>query len=307
MTNAEITKEVIKCVAMTAPGPHAFVLVVRIDRFTKEEQNTVDHFGQIFGEDMLKYLIVLFTRKDDLNHDNKSLQEYLKKVPVKLQALVKSCHNRCIAINNRGNEEEKEQDVKDFLTLVDRMFLDNGGKCYTSEMYVEAEKNMMLREEQLRKEHEKKIHEERNTIRREFELQLQIKHDEASSMRKQLEERIKDLEKEKVEEAEKKAESEIAALTKEMEDLKLAVKGMQEEKEASEIQMELDSKKREEDALMKLKAEKPDFREVVRKEVNEEKAGIMGIIGSVLPAFIGDLLPSIIPAAGKFFKGLFKK
>ncbi|XP_046559390.1 GTPase IMAP family member 9-like [Haliotis rubra] len=306
MTNAEITKEVVKCVGMTAPGPHAFVLVVRIDRFTQEEQDTVAHFRQVFGDDMLNYLIVLFTRKDDLNHDNKSLHDYLKKVPEKLQALVKSCRKRCIAFNNRGCDAEKEQDVKDFITLVDQVFLDNGGKCYTSEMYVEAEKNMKMREEQLTQEHEQKIQEERNEIRREFELKLQMKHDEDADMRKQLEERIKTLEREKVEEAEKKEESEMAALSKEMEDLKLAIKEMKIGKEASERQMEFESKKREGEVIKKLEAEKPDFREVVRKEVNEEKPGIMGLLGSALPGFIGDLLPRIIPAAGKVFKKLFK-
>ncbi|XP_067685190.1 GTPase IMAP family member 7-like [Haliotis asinina] len=306
MTNAEITKEVVKCVGMTAPGPHAFVLVVRIDRFTQEEQATVDHFRQVFGDGMLNYLIVLFTRKDDLLHDRKSLHDYLKKVPEKLQALIKSCHNRCIAFNNRGSDADKEQDVKDFITLVDQVFLDNGGKFYTSEMFVEAEENMKIREEQLRREHEQKIQEERKAIRQEFELKLQKKHDEDSDLRKQLEERIKTLEREKIEEAERKAESEMAALSKEMEDLKLAIKGMKIEKEASERQMEFESKKREGEIIQKLKAERPDFREVVREEVNEEKPGIMAVLGSALPGFIGDLLPRIIPAAGKVVKKFFK-
>ncbi|XP_046357354.1 GTPase IMAP family member 4-like isoform X1 [Haliotis rufescens] len=307
MTNAEITKEVVKCVAMTAPGPHAFVLVVRIDRFTQEEHDTVQHFRQVFGCDMLNYLIVLFTRKDDLHHEKKSLQEYLKKVPQELQVLLKSCNNRCIAFNNRGSDEEKNKDVQDFLTLVDRVFLDNGGKCYTSEMYVEAEKNMKMREGQLRQKHEQKIQEERNAIRRDFELKLQMKHDENADMRKQLEERIKTLEKEKTEEADKKAEREMAALSKEMEELKLAVKGAKEEKEESERQLELESRRRERDAIKRIEAERPDFRDETREEVNEEKPGIMSMLGSVLPALIGSVLPSIIPAAGKLLKGLFKR
>ncbi|XP_046357402.2 GTPase IMAP family member 4-like [Haliotis rufescens] len=307
MTNADITKEVVKCIGMTAPGPHAFVLVVRIDRFTKEEHDTVEHFRQVFGCDMLNYLIVLFTRKDDLHHEKKSLQEYLKKVPQELQVLLKSCNDRCIAFNNRGSDEEKNKDVQDFLKLVDTMFLDNGGKCYTSEMYVEAEKNMKIREEQLRQKHEQKIQEERNAIRRDFELKLQMKHDENADMRKQLEERIKTLEKEKTEEAEKKTENEMAALSKEMEELKLAMKGVKEEKEESDRRLELASRRSEREAIKRLEAERPDFREETRKEVNEEKPGIMSMLGSVLPALIGSVLPSIIPAAGKLLKGLFKR
>ncbi|XP_046559396.1 GTPase IMAP family member 9-like [Haliotis rubra] len=307
MTNAEITKEVVKCVGMTAPGPHAFVLVVRIDRFTPEEQDTVAHFRQVFGDDMLNYLIVLFTRKDDLQHDKKSLREYLQKVPKELQDLLVSCNNRCIAFNNRGCDAEKEQDVKDFINLVHRVFLDNGGKCYTSDMYVEAEKNMKMREEQLRLEHEQKILEEKNIIRREFELKLQMKHDEEADMRKQLEERIKTLEREKVEDAKKKTENEMAALTKEMEDLQIAMKEMKKGKETSDRQLELEIKRKEREAEKKMEAEKPDFREEARKEVNEEKPGFLSMVGSMLPSIIGSALPAFLPAAGKFIKGLFKK
>ncbi|XP_046559386.1 uncharacterized protein LOC124268457 isoform X2 [Haliotis rubra] len=44
----EIAREVARCVWMTVPGIHAFVLVIKIDRFTDKEQSTVDLFSQIF-------------------------------------------------------------------------------------------------------------------------------------------------------------------------------------------------------------------------------------------------------------------
>ncbi|XP_071082040.1 GTPase IMAP family member 4-like [Haliotis cracherodii] len=303
MTNAEITKEVVKCIGMTAPGPHAFVLVVRIDRFTKEEHDTVEHFRQVFGCDMLNYLIVLFTRKDDLHHETKTLQEYLKKVPQELQVLLKSCNNRCIAFNNRGSDEEKNKDVQDFLTLVDRMLLDNGGKCYTSEMYVEAEKIMKIREEQLRQKHEQKIQEERNAIRRDFELKLQMKQDEDEDMRRQLEERIETLERKKTE----KAEIEMAALLKEMEQLKLAVNGAMEEKKESDKQLELERRRKDQEAIKRHKAEKPDFRGETRKELNDDYSDTMTMLETTLPMIITSLLRPIIPAAANYVKGLFPK
>ncbi|XP_046357300.2 GTPase IMAP family member 4-like [Haliotis rufescens] len=307
MTNAETTKEVVKCIGMTAPGPHAFVLVVRIDRFTKEEHDTVEHFRQVFGCDMLNYLIVLFTRKDDLQHEKISLQEYLKKVPQELQVLLKSCNNRCIAFNNRGSDEEKNKDVQDFLTLVDRMLLDNGGKCYTSEMYVEAEKNMKMREEQLRQKHDQKLQEERNAIRRDFELKLLMKQDEDLNMRKQLEERIEALEREKTEKAESKAESVMAALSKEIEELKLAVNEAKEEKKESDKQLELESRRKEQEAIKRHEAEKPDFREETRKELNDDNSDIMTKLETALPVIINSILPPIIPAAVNYIKGFFPK
>ncbi|VDI06256.1 Hypothetical predicted protein [Mytilus galloprovincialis] len=49
MTNGQVTKEIVKCIGMTAPGPHAILLTVNVGRFTKEEQDTVKHFVDHFG------------------------------------------------------------------------------------------------------------------------------------------------------------------------------------------------------------------------------------------------------------------
>lgn len=62
-----IQKEISKCIGMSSPGPHAFILVLSITRFTNEEQMSVKHFEDSFGENIYKYFIVLFTRKDDLD------------------------------------------------------------------------------------------------------------------------------------------------------------------------------------------------------------------------------------------------
>lgn len=65
-------QEIVKCIGMSSPGPHAFILVVSVGRFTKEEQETVDLFVSIFGEKIWNYVIVLFTREDDLQEDGLS-------------------------------------------------------------------------------------------------------------------------------------------------------------------------------------------------------------------------------------------
>ncbi|XP_076079263.1 GTPase IMAP family member 4-like [Mytilus galloprovincialis] len=98
MTNEKVTKEIVKCIGMTSPGPHAMVLVVGLGRFTKEEQDTVSHFVDHFGEGMLRYMIVLFTRKDDLSKRNQSICDYVRHVPQELAAILQQCGNRYIDI-----------------------------------------------------------------------------------------------------------------------------------------------------------------------------------------------------------------
>lgn len=36
-----ITREIAKCIQVSTPGPHAFLLVIQVGRFTEEEQNSV--------------------------------------------------------------------------------------------------------------------------------------------------------------------------------------------------------------------------------------------------------------------------
>jgi hypothetical protein len=43
MTKEDVTKEIVKCIGMSAPGPHAVVFVTGMGRFTVEEQETVEH------------------------------------------------------------------------------------------------------------------------------------------------------------------------------------------------------------------------------------------------------------------------
>jgi GTP1/Obg family GTP-binding protein len=78
MTKEDVTKEIVKCIGMSAPGPHAVVFVTGMGRFTVEEQETVEHFTKIFGQGLRSHMIVLFTKRDDLEHEGITLTSYLK-------------------------------------------------------------------------------------------------------------------------------------------------------------------------------------------------------------------------------------
>lgn len=69
-------KEIAKCIAFAAPGPHVFLVVIQAARFTKEDQETVETIQEIFGEGAAKYTMALFTRGDDLEVP---IQEFVEK------------------------------------------------------------------------------------------------------------------------------------------------------------------------------------------------------------------------------------
>lgn len=154
LSNQQTQKEICKCIAFTSPGAHAFILVLSIHRFTEEEQNSVEHFVKYFGEIVYKYLIVLFTRKDDLDAENKSLQDFITTSPPELKTIIEKCGGRVIAFNNRLNGKENDEQAKGLLNLILKNIEENKGRYYTNKMYEDAEKLLRKKEKKFIKQTE---------------------------------------------------------------------------------------------------------------------------------------------------------
>uniref|UniRef100_A0A8C1REZ5 AIG1-type G domain-containing protein n=1 Tax=Cyprinus carpio TaxID=7962 RepID=A0A8C1REZ5_CYPCA len=143
--NVSITKEQVKaeierCVEMSAPGPHVFLLVIKLGvRFTEEERNSVQWIQENFGEEALLRTIIVFTHTDLLR--GISLEEYIRKSHF-LPTLVDSCGGRYHSFNN---EERNNQEVTKLLQKINEIMREHGkkinalrranGRHYTPEMY----------------------------------------------------------------------------------------------------------------------------------------------------------------------------
>ncbi|KAK1878670.1 GTPase IMAP family member 9 [Dissostichus eleginoides] len=86
-----------RSVSYASPGPHIFLVVIRLGRFTDEEKQTVKKIQEIFGEDANKYSMVLFTHGDLLQGN--SMEESLKESE-DLQELVDRCNGQYHVFNN---------------------------------------------------------------------------------------------------------------------------------------------------------------------------------------------------------------
>ncbi len=92
MTRHQMQAEIQKCVEMTDPGPHVFLLVIRLDeKFTEEEKNTVKWIQENIGEYALRHTIIMFTRADHLRRN--SLDQYIRDSP-DLQAFTEGFDGR---------------------------------------------------------------------------------------------------------------------------------------------------------------------------------------------------------------------
>ncbi|XP_050411767.2 GTPase IMAP family member 8-like [Patella vulgata] len=141
-SNKETMTEIVRCIGLSSPGPHVFFFVLRIGRFTKEDLDTVDHLVAVFGETVVHHVVVIFTGKDSLEHEGKTLSDYLndKTTPHELNLLLQRCHSRCAAINNHA--PDTHADIDGIINLVHKTIQENGGNHYTGKIYLAAEEAM---------------------------------------------------------------------------------------------------------------------------------------------------------------------
>jgi GTPase Era involved in 16S rRNA processing len=188
--NFEVTREISKCIGMTSPGPHAVILVIGIGRYTKEEQDTVEHFLQHFGHDVIKYMMIIFTREDSLKQEDKTIEEFLDGAPPELKEIVTKCKHRYVAMNNTADDSEKKLKIDELVHKIDEMVEDNGGVCYTNAMYDAAEELLERRMEQIRREFEQDHERERSKLKHqasvEFGKDLRELRDEKSKLEKKM-------------------------------------------------------------------------------------------------------------------------
>ncbi|XP_066241016.1 GTPase IMAP family member 7-like [Saccopteryx leptura] len=136
-------KEISRCVIQSSPGPHAILLVVQLNRFTKEEYKTIALIKHIFGEAAMKYMIVLFTRKDNLGEDQQ-LSEFIEEADVDLRNIIQECGNRCCAFNNcpSADKAEREGQVQELMELIEKMVQENGRTNFSDAVYKDIEEKL---------------------------------------------------------------------------------------------------------------------------------------------------------------------
>ncbi|XP_077054526.1 GTPase IMAP family member 7-like [Siphateles boraxobius] len=162
-----LKNELVKCVEMSVPGPHAFLLVIRLDvRLTDEEKNSVKWIQENFGENAARYTIILFTRGDQLVT---SIGDFLEKNN-QINDLVIKCKGGCHVFYNK--DEKNLSQVTELLKKIEKMVNENRGEHYTHEMYQEAQGKIEEEEKKQREEGERK----------KLEVETQIREDERMRM-----------------------------------------------------------------------------------------------------------------------------
>ncbi|KAK7906901.1 hypothetical protein WMY93_015513 [Mugilogobius chulae] len=136
--SSELKKELLRSITECAPGPHSFLLVMKKDRYTKEEQNVIKLICEQFSDEALKFTTIIFTRGDDLP-ENMKIKDWAYQTPA-LKDLLQKCGDRCHVFDNkywkdnqdpyRNNQYQLTQLFETIKETVEK----NEGKFYTNEM-----------------------------------------------------------------------------------------------------------------------------------------------------------------------------
>ncbi|XP_062343088.1 GTPase IMAP family member 9-like [Osmerus eperlanus] len=143
----KIVTEIKKCISFSAPGPHAFLVVISLaDRYTNQEKETVKIIQKTFGIDAEKYTIALFTHEDIL--DDVSIEKYLDE-NADLQGFIKTCKGGYYVLNNKSKNPTQ---VTELLKKINNMVCNNAGSYYTNGNFQEAERAIEEEKEKILRE-----------------------------------------------------------------------------------------------------------------------------------------------------------
>ncbi|XP_026432903.1 immune-associated nucleotide-binding protein 1-like isoform X1 [Papaver somniferum] len=181
-----LQKEIVKCMHMTTDGIHGFLLVFSFrTRFSEEEAHAITYLKFFFGDDIVNYMIVVFTGADELEDDEITPEGYFCTVPQALKDVMELCNNRVVIFDNKTKDENIRIDQVQRLTnSVKEVLAANGGKPFTNEFFEELKREASLRPETV--EHnlnmymlfQQRIAEINNAITKRFEETIErIKQD----------------------------------------------------------------------------------------------------------------------------------
>uniref|UniRef100_A0A8C7FVT8 Si:dkeyp-69e1.8 n=1 Tax=Oncorhynchus kisutch TaxID=8019 RepID=A0A8C7FVT8_ONCKI len=136
----EVRHHVSSCVALSAPGPHAFLLCVPVDRPADMELRALEALEKVFGPTAVSgHTLVLFTHTDQMVL-GQQLDEYITTRRKDLLELVVMCGDRYHSLERRSRgEKDERKSVEELLEKVEQTVKESGVEFYSCPLYQEAE------------------------------------------------------------------------------------------------------------------------------------------------------------------------
>ncbi|XP_067236744.1 uncharacterized protein [Chanodichthys erythropterus] len=119
-----LKQEILLSVSLCPPGPHAVLLIIRVDiSFKKTERKALQGHLDLLSERVWSHTIVLFTRGDSLL--DTSIEQHIESEGQDLQRLLDKCGNRYHVLNNHNRSDDTQ--IKELLEKIEETVAQNNG------------------------------------------------------------------------------------------------------------------------------------------------------------------------------------
>ncbi|XP_016116910.1 GTPase IMAP family member 8-like [Sinocyclocheilus grahami] len=117
-----LKQEIVLSVSLCPPGPHAVLLIIRVDtRFKETERTALQGHLDLLGERVWSHTIVLFTHGDSLL--DTSIEQHIESEGQDLQWLLDKCGNRYHVLNNQNRSDHTQ--IKELLEKIEETVAQN--------------------------------------------------------------------------------------------------------------------------------------------------------------------------------------
>ncbi|KAL0155973.1 hypothetical protein M9458_050236, partial [Cirrhinus mrigala] len=119
-----LKQEILLSVSLCPPGPHAVLLIIRVEtRFKEEQRKVLQGHVDLLGERVWSHTIVLFTHGDSLL--DTSIEQHIESEGQDLQWLLDKCGNRYHVLNNQNRSDDTQ--IKELLEKIEETVAQNNG------------------------------------------------------------------------------------------------------------------------------------------------------------------------------------
>ncbi len=117
-----LKQEILLSVSLCPPGPHAVLLIIRVDTgFKEDERKALQGHMNLLGERVWGHTIVLFTHGDSLL--DTSIEQHIESEGQDLQWLLDKCGNRYHVLNDKNRSDDTQ--IKELLEKIEETVAQN--------------------------------------------------------------------------------------------------------------------------------------------------------------------------------------
>ncbi|XP_076867054.1 uncharacterized protein LOC143518462 isoform X2 [Brachyhypopomus gauderio] len=163
----ELRQDVGLCVRLSAPGPHAFLLVIPVKQPAGEERGMLEKMEEMFGKRCWKNTVILFT----ITEEEQNPEQFIQSGSQEVQTLVEKCGNRfhCLNIKESGDGSQ----ISELLEKIEKIVEGNRERFYSSEIFLETESEIGEMERKILKEREVKKANDEREMKEKLEKEMQ--------------------------------------------------------------------------------------------------------------------------------------